>query len=152
MKVAQSQQKSYTDNRQCELEFEVENKVILRITPMKGVMRFGKKGKFSPRYIGSFEILDWVGPVAYRVAFPPSLVGVHNVFHVSMWRKYVPDPTHILDYEPLQIQEDLIYAEEPMQILENKAHVLWTRTIPMVKVLWNNQVANDASWELEEEM
>ncbi|XP_042943025.1 uncharacterized protein LOC122277159 [Carya illinoinensis] len=113
---------------------------------MKGVMR---KVKLSPRYIGPFEILDRVGPVAYRVALPPSLAGVHNVFHVSMLRKYVSNPTHISDYEPLQIQEDMTYAEEPVQILEKKAHVLRAQTIPLVKVLWNT---NKASWELEEEM
>ncbi|XP_042983264.1 uncharacterized protein LOC122312667, partial [Carya illinoinensis] len=145
-------EKSYADNRRRELEFEVENKVFLRIAPMKGVMRFEKKGKLSPRYIGPFEILDQVGQVAYRVALPPSLTGMHNVFHVSMLRKYISDPTHILDYEPLQIQEDLTYAEEPICIIERKAHVLRTWTIPMVKVLWNNHTANEASWELEEEM
>ncbi|XP_042962447.1 uncharacterized protein LOC122296712 [Carya illinoinensis] len=122
--AVQRRRKSYADNRRRELEFEVGNKVFLRIAPMKGVMRFGKKGKLSPRYIGAFEILDRVGPVAYRVTLPPSLAGVHNVFHVSMLRKYVLDPSHIIDYEPLQIQEDMTYAEEPVRILEKKAHVL----------------------------
>ncbi|KAF5454672.1 hypothetical protein F2P56_024319 [Juglans regia] len=119
---------------------------------MKGVMRFGKKDKLSPRYIGPFESLDRIGPVAYRVALPPILVGVHNVFHISMLRKYIPDPTHIIDYEPLQIRVDMNYTEEPVQILEKKEQVLWTRTIPFVKVLWKNHAISEASWELEEEM
>ncbi|XP_040996121.1 uncharacterized protein LOC121242301 [Juglans microcarpa x Juglans regia] len=152
MKAAQSRQKSYADKRRRQLEFEVGEKVFLRIAPMKRVMRFGKKGKLSPRYIGPFEIRDRIGPVAYRVALPPALVGVHNVFHISMLRKYIPDPTHIIDYEPLQIQEDMTYAEEPIRILEKKEQVLRTRTIPLVKVMWKNHATNKASWELEEEM
>ncbi|XP_041011422.1 uncharacterized protein LOC121255208 [Juglans microcarpa x Juglans regia] len=103
MGAAQSRQKSYADNRRLHLEFEVGNKVFLRITPMRGVMRFGKKGKLSPRYVRPFEILDRIGPVAYRIALPPTLSGVHNVFHISMLRKYIPDPTHVIDYEPLQL-------------------------------------------------
>ncbi|KAF5475933.1 hypothetical protein F2P56_007687 [Juglans regia] len=119
---------------------------------MKRVMRFGKKGKLSPRYIGPFEILDRIGPVAYRVALPSAFAGVHNVFHISMLRKYIPNPTHIIDYEPFQIQEDMTYAEEPIRILEKKEQVLRARTIPLVKVMWKNHATNEASWELEEEM
>ncbi|KAF5458936.1 hypothetical protein F2P56_022928 [Juglans regia] len=152
MKAAQSRQKSYADKRRRQLEFEVGDKVFLRIAPTKGIMRFGKKGKLSPRYIGPFEILDRIGPVAYRVALPPALAGVHNVFHISMLRKYIPDPTHVIDYEPLQIQEDMTYAEEPVRILERKEQVLRTRTIPFVKVLWKNHAISEASWELEEEI
>ncbi|XP_035540223.1 uncharacterized protein LOC118344209 [Juglans regia] len=115
-------------------------------------MRFGKKGKLSLRYVGPFEILDRIGPVAYRVALPPALSGVHNVFHVSMLRKYVPDPTHVIDYEPLQFQENLTYTEEPIRIVERKDQVLRNRTIPLVKVVWKNHSISEASWELEEEM
>ncbi|KAF5451789.1 hypothetical protein F2P56_026861 [Juglans regia] len=115
-------------------------------------MRFGKKGKLSPRYVGPFEILDRIGPVAYKVALPPALSGVHDVFHVSMLRKYIPDPTHVIDYEPLQLQENLTYTEEPMRIIERKEQMLWNRTIPLVKVVWNNHTISEASWELEEEM
>ncbi|XP_035545344.1 uncharacterized protein LOC118348258 [Juglans regia] len=120
------------------------DKVFLRISPMKGVMRFGKKGKLSPRYIGPFEILDRIGSVVYRVALPPAFSGVHNVFHVSMLRKYIHDPTHIIDHEPLQIQEDMTYTEEPLRILDRKEQVLRNRTISLVKVLWNNHATNEA--------
>ncbi|KAF5445269.1 hypothetical protein F2P56_034334 [Juglans regia] len=119
---------------------------------MKGVMRFGKKGKLSPRYMGPFEILDQIGPVAYRVALPLEFLRVHNVFHVSMLRKYNHSPTHVIDHEPLQIQENMTYTEEPIRILDRKEQVLQTRTIPLVKVLWNNHAINEASWEFEEEM
>ena len=87
---------------------------------MKGVMRFGKKGKLSPRYVGPFEISERVGSVAYRLALQPALSRLHNVFHVSMLRRYVPDPSHILSYEPLQVKENLSYEEVPIQILDHK--------------------------------
>ncbi|KAM6580350.1 hypothetical protein CsatA_004124 [Cannabis sativa] len=102
---------------------------------MKGIRRFGKKGKLSPRFIGPFEILEKVGQVAYRLALPPSLSAVHNVFHVSMLRKYVSDPMHVLSYEMLELQPDLCYDEQPVQILDRKEKVLRTKTISLVKVL-----------------
>lgn len=83
---------------------------------MRGVKRFGAKGKLSPRFIGPFEILERVGAVAYRVALPPSLSLVHDVFHISMLRKYVSDPTHVLSYEGLELDQDLTYEEKPVQI------------------------------------
>ncbi|KZV40786.1 DNA/RNA polymerase superfamily protein [Dorcoceras hygrometricum] len=94
MKTAQSRQKSYADNRRRELNFEIGDRVFFRIAPMKGVMRFGKKGKLSPRYIGPYEILEKVGTLAYRLALPPQMSAVHNVFHVSALRKYVPHPRY----------------------------------------------------------
>ncbi|KAL5569249.1 hypothetical protein UlMin_025824 [Ulmus minor] len=108
------------------------------IAPMKGVMRFGKRGKLSPRYIGPFEILERVGKVAYRLALPPDLSLVHNVFHVFMLKKYVPDPTHVLDHEPIKVHEDLTYEEQPVQILDRKEKTLHNKAIPLVKVLWRN--------------
>ena len=114
--AAQSRQKSYADPRRRQVEFEIEDMVFIRVAPMKGVMRFGKKGNLSPRYVGPFEILERVGSVAYRVALPPTLSRLHNVFHVSMLRRYVTDPSHILSYEPLQVKETLSYEEVPVQI------------------------------------
>jgi hypothetical protein len=83
------------------LEFTKSDKVFLRMAPMKRVTRFGKKEKLNPCYIGSFEILEIVGLVAYRLALPPGLANIHDVFHVSMLRKYIPDPSHVINYEPL---------------------------------------------------
>ena len=97
MRTAQSRQKSYADVRRWNLEFEEGDPVFLKAAPMKGILRFGRKGKLSPRFIGPFEILERVGPVAYKLALPPSLSSVHDVFHVSMLRKYIPDPTHVID-------------------------------------------------------
>ncbi|KAA0060279.1 pol protein [Cucumis melo var. makuwa] len=117
MHTAQSRQKSYADVRRKDLEFAVGDKVFLKVAPMRGVLRFERRGKLSPRFIGPFEILERIGPVAYRLALPPSLSTVHDVFHVSMLRKYVPDPSHVVDYEPLEIDENLSYAEQPVDPL-----------------------------------
>ncbi|KAL4029991.1 hypothetical protein IC575_008222 [Cucumis melo] len=111
MLTAQSRQKSYADVRRKDLEFEVGDMVFLKVAPMKGVLRFAKKGKLSPRFVGPFEILERIGPVAYRLALPPSFAAVHDVFHISMLRKYVADPTHVVDFEPLQVSENLSYEE-----------------------------------------
>uniref|UniRef100_A0A2N9EM84 Reverse transcriptase n=1 Tax=Fagus sylvatica TaxID=28930 RepID=A0A2N9EM84_FAGSY len=135
-----------------DLEFEVGDMVFLRVAPMKGVMRFGKKGKLSPRFVGPFEILEKIGPVAYRLALPPALSGIHNVFHVSMLRKYIPEPSHVLSYDQLQIKDDLSYEEVPIEILDRKEHMLRTKSIPLVKVLWRNHALKEASWEREDIM
>jgi hypothetical protein len=116
---------------------------------MKGVMRFGKMGKLSPRYVGPFLVTEVVGSVAYRIELPSNLAGVHDVFHVSMLRKYVHYPLHVIDFEPLQVQADLKYEEKPVQILDRKVQQLRTKTIPLVKVLWQNHEVEEASWELE---
>ncbi|KAA0035603.1 pol protein [Cucumis melo var. makuwa] len=84
---------------------------------MRGVLRFERRGKLSPRFVGPFEVLERIGLVAYRLALPPSLSTVHDVFHVSMLRKYVPDPSHVVDYEPLEIDENLSYTEQPVGVL-----------------------------------
>ena len=97
--TAQSRQKSYADVRRRPLEFKAGDHVILKVIPKRGVIRFGKRGKLSPRYIGPFEVLERVGTVAYRLALSPSFSSVHEVFHVSMLWKYTPDPTHIVDWE-----------------------------------------------------
>ena len=89
--AVQNRQKQYADPRRREVTFNVGDKVFLKVAPMKGIMRFGKKGKLSPRYVGPFEILDKVGDVAYRLALSPSLSNVHNVFHVSMLARYIPN-------------------------------------------------------------
>jgi hypothetical protein len=152
MAVAQSQQKSYVDNRRRALEFEVRDHVFLKISPMKGVMRFCKKGKLSPRFIGLFEIMQRIGKLAYRVALPPDLAGTHDLFHVSMLRKYICNPDLIVEYEPLGIEEELTYKEKPVRILNRKDQVLCTKTIPIIKVLWRNHGVEEASWEAEEDM
>jgi hypothetical protein len=112
---------------------------------MRGVMRFGKKGKLSPRFVGPFKITQKVGRLAYRIASPPDLVGTHDIFHMSMLSKYITNPDVIVEYEPLKIQEGLTYVEEPVKIVDKKEQVLRTKTIPIVKVLWHNHGVEEAS-------
>ena len=115
-------------------------------------MRFGKKGKLSPRFIGPFEILERVGEVAYKLALPPLLASVHNVFHVSMLKKYIQNSSHVLSYKQLELDSDLSYEEQPIQILDKEEKQLRNRKIPLVKVLWKNHSVEEATWEHEDEM
>ncbi|XP_073121526.1 uncharacterized protein [Henckelia pumila] len=149
MRTAQRRQKSYADNRRRDLEFSVGDHVFIRVAPMKGVMRFGKKGKLAPRFIEPFEILDKIGALAYRVALPPSLDGVHNVFHVSMLRKYISNPSHVLSCEPLQLSPHMTYKERPDRILDRQERRLRNKSIPMVKVGWLHHTDEEANWESE---
>ncbi|KAL0546449.1 hypothetical protein IC582_016357 [Cucumis melo] len=152
MHTAQSRRKSYADMRRKDLEFEIGDKVFLKVAPMKGVLRFERRGKLSPRFVGPFEILERIGLVAYRLALPPSLSTVHDVFHVSMLRKYVPDPSHVVDYEPLEIDENLSYVEQPVEVLAREVKTLRNKQIPLVKVLWRNHRVEEATWEREDDM
>ncbi|KAL4032651.1 hypothetical protein IC575_005732 [Cucumis melo] len=152
MHTAQSRQKSYVDVRRKDLEFEVGDKVFLKVAPMRGVLRFERRGKLSPRFVGPFEILERIGPVAYRLALPPSLSTVHDVFNVSMLRKYVPDPSHVVDYEPLEIDENLSYTEQLVKVLAREVKTLRNKEIPLVKILWQNHRVEEATWEREDDM
>ncbi|KAL0552056.1 hypothetical protein IC582_011149 [Cucumis melo] len=145
MLTTQSRQKSYADVQRKDLEFDVGDMVFLKVAPIKGVLRFEKKGKLSPRFVGPFEILERIGPVAYRLALPPSFFAVHGVFHVSMLRKYVADPTHVVDFRPLRISEDLSFEEQPIEILAREVKELRNREISLVKVLWQNHGVEEAT-------
>ena len=135
LKITQNRQKSYADNHCRDLEFEVGDMVFLKISPWKGVLRFGKSGKLSPLYIGPYMIVERIGKVAYRLELPSDLDRIHDVFHVSMLRKYIPDPSHVLTEQLVEIQENLTYKEEPVQILDRREQVLCNKTILLVKVL-----------------
>ncbi|EOY21675.1 Uncharacterized protein TCM_013741 [Theobroma cacao] len=115
---------------------------------MKGVIRFASRGKLNPRYIGPFRIIERIGPVAYRLELPSELGRIHNVFHVSMLKKYVPDPSHILETPPIELQEDLKFEVQPVRILDRKDRVLRNKNIPMVKVLWKNARMEEMTWEV----
>ena len=150
--TAQSRQKSYADRRRRPLEFSEGDFVLLKVSPRKGVTRFGVKGKLAPRYIGPFQITQRVGVVAYRLDLPPELSHVHNVFHVSMLRKCQPDPEAIVQWYDVPIQYDTTYEEVPIQILDRKMKSLRQREIPLVKVLWQHHGVEEAMWELETTM
>nr|GEU34078.1 putative reverse transcriptase domain-containing protein [Tanacetum cinerariifolium] len=150
LKKARSRQKSYADRHKRSLEFNPRDRVFLKVSPCRGVRHFGIKEKLSPRFIGPFEILDRVGEVSYRLALPPQLSHVHNVFNVSLLRgyKYHPHVSYPLD----QIREDLSLAEEPEKILDRQERVMRNQTIPFVKILWKNHPEREATWETEESM
>ncbi|KAL4032966.1 hypothetical protein IC575_006049 [Cucumis melo] len=152
LRKAQDRQKSYADKRRRNLEFQVGDQVFLKLFPWRGVIRFGRKGKLNPRYIGPYQITKRVGPAAYRLELPIELARIHDVFHVSMLRKYIPDPSHVLQEQPVELKEDLSYVEEPVQILDRKEQVLRNKTIPLIKVLWRHHGAEEATWEPEYQM
>ena len=115
-------------------------------------MRFGRNGKLSPRFIGLYEVIEKVGPVAYRLNLPPELEKIHNVFHVSMLRKYRSNPSHVVSSEIIEFRPDLTYKKEPIEILAREVKELRNKRIPIVKVLWNNHKVEEATWESEATM
>ncbi|GJZ26879.1 hypothetical protein Tco_0571132 [Tanacetum coccineum] len=122
--AARSRQKSYTDVRCKPLEFEVGDKVMLKVSPWKGVVRFGKRGKLSPRYIGPFKILSRVGPEAYKLELPRELQGIHNTFHVSNLKKCLLDEDLIIPFDEVRIDEKLHFIEEPIEIMDREVKQL----------------------------
>ena len=150
--MAQSREKSYADRRRRPLEYGVGDHVFLKVMPKRGVVRFGKQGKIVLRYIGPFEILERVGIVAYWLALPPSLSGVHEVFHVSMLWKYNLDLTHVVDWGEIIVDTDGTFYEGPVRILDNRDQVLRRKTVRLVKVLWQHQGVNEATWKHEDMM
>ena len=152
MRVAQSRQKSYYDKRRKDLEFVVGDHIFLRVTPWTGVGRALKSRKLTPRFIGPFEILKRVGPVAYQVALPPSLSNLHSVFHISQLSKYVHDPSHVIELDNVQVKENLTYETQPLRIDDRMVKQLRGKEIPLVKVVWGSASGEDATWELEGQM
>ncbi|XP_070013061.1 uncharacterized protein [Nicotiana sylvestris] len=138
LKTAQSRQKSYLDVRRIDLECKEDDWVFLKVSPMKGIMRFGKKGKLSLRY------------VTYKLKLPPEMSLVHLVFHVSMLKKVVGDPSTIVPVETIEVNEELSYEEISVSILYRQVRKLRNKEIASVNVLWRNQQVEKATWEAEE--
>ncbi|KAJ0985781.1 hypothetical protein J5N97_004137 [Dioscorea zingiberensis] len=138
LRIAQDRQRGYANNRRRDLEFEVGDRVYLKVSPWKGIMRFRKRGKLSPRYVGPYEILDRVGPVAYRLALPEELSRIHDVFHVSVLRKCLSDPNQVLMGPTVELAPDLTYVEGPVRVLDRKEQTLRNKSIPLVKILWSH--------------
>ena len=120
--------------------------------PKRGVVRFGKHGKLSPRFIGPFEMLERVDTVAYRLALPPSMSSVHKVFHVSILRRYTPDPAHVVDWGEIEVDIDGTFEEGPMCILDSRDQVLRRKTVRLVRVLWRHCGVEESTWEHEDTM
>ncbi|GJS89627.1 putative reverse transcriptase domain-containing protein [Tanacetum coccineum] len=148
MQAARDRQKSYADKRRRPLEFEVGDKVMLKVAPWKGVMRFGKRGKLNPRYIGPFRIIERIGPVAYRLELPQELSRVHNVFHICNLKKCLSDDTLIIPLEEIQLDDKLNFVEEPVEIMDREVK---QSHIPIVKVRWNARRGLEYTWEREDQ-
>nr|GFA83658.1 putative reverse transcriptase domain-containing protein [Tanacetum cinerariifolium] len=152
LKVTQDFQKSYADKRRKPLEFSVGDKVLLKVSPRKGVVRFGKRSKLSPRYVGPFEIVERIGPVAYRLRLPKELTGVHDTFRVSNLKKCLADVNLHVPLGEVKVDDKLRYVEEPIEILDRGVKKLKRRWIPILKVRWNSQRGPEFTWEQEDEM
>ncbi|KAA3459053.1 DNA/RNA polymerases superfamily protein [Gossypium australe] len=152
LKEASDRQKSYADFKRRDIEFTVGDKVFLKVSPWKKVLRFGWKGKLSPRYIGPYMVLRRIGLVAYQLELPAELSQIHDVFHVSMLRRYRSDPSHVVPVEEIEVSPDLSFEEEPVRILDRDVKVLRRKSVPLVKVLWQNHGTEEATWEPEDVM
>ncbi|GKF52657.1 hypothetical protein Tco_0159567, partial [Tanacetum coccineum] len=133
-----SRQKSYADKRAKPLEFEVGDMVLLKVSPMKGIVHFGKRGKLSPRYIGPFKILARVGPVAYTLELPKELKGIHSTFHVSNLKKCLTEGDIVVPMDEIQLDDKLYMIEDPVEVVDREVKRLKQSRIPIVKVRWNS--------------
>src|ERR1043165_2950183 len=152
MAAAWDHQKSYADRHRKPLEFQVGDRVLPKISPWKGVIRFGKRGKLNPQYVRPFAILDRIGPVAYRLDLPAELGSVHNVFHVSNLKKCLADESIIVPLEEIKVDDRLRIVEEPVEILDYKIRSLRRSKIRIVKVRWNSNRGPEFTWEREDMM
>jgi hypothetical protein len=147
LEAAQARQKSYHDKRRKPLQFDVGDFVYLKVSPTKGVQRFGIKGKLAPRYIVPYEIIEACGPVAYKLKLPPKMSVIHDVFHVSQLKKCVRLPTEVITEPDVEIEPDLSYQENPSKVLDCKERSNRARTIKMYKIQWSNHLEEEATWE-----
>ncbi|GJZ86570.1 putative reverse transcriptase domain-containing protein [Tanacetum coccineum] len=145
-------QKSYADVRQKPLEFQIGDKVMLKVSPWKGVIRFGKQGKLNPRYIGPFKIIDKVGTITYHLELPEQLSRVHSTFHVSNLKKCMVDEPLAIPLDEIQIDDKLHFIEEPVEIMDREVKRLKQSRIPIVKVRWNSRRGPEFTWEREDQM
>ncbi|XP_050222488.1 uncharacterized protein LOC126672576 [Mercurialis annua] len=120
-----------------------------KVSPMKGVVCFGKKGKLSSRYIGPYQIVKRMGRISYKLELPPDMSQVHPVFHISMFRKYVSDPSRMIQPQAVEVNEELSYKEKPVEIIDMQVRKLRTKEILIVNVLWRNHSVEECTWETE---
>ncbi|GJR33956.1 putative reverse transcriptase domain-containing protein [Tanacetum coccineum] len=151
MQAARDRQKSYADLKRKPMEFQVGDKVMLKVSPWKGVVRFGKRGKLNPRYVGPFKVLEKVGEVAYKLELPEELSRVHNTFHVSNLKKCYADEPLAVPLDGLHFDDKLQFVEEPVEIVDREVKRLKQSRIPLVKVRWNSKRGPEFTWEREDQ-
>ncbi|GJR91321.1 putative reverse transcriptase domain-containing protein [Tanacetum coccineum] len=145
-------QRSYANVRRKPLEFQVGDHVMLKVSPHKGVIRFGKRRKLNTRYIGPFKILERIGPMAYKLELPEELNNVHNTFHVSNLKKCLSDESLVIPMKELRLDDKLNFVEEPVEIMDREVKQLKQSCIPIVKVRWNSKRGPEFTWEHEDQI
>ncbi|GJV50705.1 putative reverse transcriptase domain-containing protein [Tanacetum coccineum] len=149
---ARDRQRSYANVRRKPLEFQVGDRVMLKVSPRKGVIRFGKRGKLNPRCIGPFKILKRISPVAYKLELPEELSNVYSTFHFSNLKKCLSDESLVIPMKELQLDDKLIFVEEPEEIMDREVKQLKQSRIPIVKVRWNSKRGPEFTWEREDQI
>ncbi|GJT61977.1 putative reverse transcriptase domain-containing protein [Tanacetum coccineum] len=152
LQAARDRQRSYANIRRKPLEFQVGDRVMLKISPRKGIIQFGKRVKLNPWYIGPFKILERIGPVAYKLELPEELSNVHSTFHVSNLKKCLSDESLVIPMKELQLDDKLNFVEEPVEIMDREVKQLKQSRIPIVKVRWNSKRGPEFTWEREDQI
>jgi hypothetical protein len=152
LQAARDRQKSYADIRRKPMEFQVGDRVLLKVSPWKGMVRFGKHGKLNPRYIGPFKILERIGPVAYKLELPEELSRVHDTFHVSNLKKCLSDESLVIPLKEIRLDDKLVFTEEPVEIMDREVKQLKQNRIPIVKVCWDSKRGPEYTWKCEDQI
>ena len=152
LKAAQDRQKSYADKKRRPVEFQVGDRVMLKVSPWKGIIRFGKREKLSPRFLGPFTILERIDLQAYRLKLPPEMDGIHPTFHVCYLQKCLAEEESVIPLTEIRVDNCNRCVEEPEAILEKKTKKLRHKEVTMVKVQWKHHRGANVTWESEEDM
>ncbi|GKB32912.1 putative reverse transcriptase domain-containing protein [Tanacetum coccineum] len=152
LQAARDRQRSYANVRRKPLEFQIGDRVMLKVSPCKGVIRFGKRGKLNPRNIGPFKILKRISPVAYKLKLPKELSNIHNTFHVSNLKKCLSDESLVIPMKELRLDDKLNFMEEPVEIMDREVKKLKQSRIPIVKIRWNSKKGLEFTLEREDQI
>ncbi|GKD98839.1 hypothetical protein Tco_1382736, partial [Tanacetum coccineum] len=144
-------QKSYANIRRKPMVFQVGDKVMLKVLPSKGVVRFGKRGKLNPRYVGPFKVIERVGTVSYKLELPQQLSRVHNTFYVSNLKKCLSNESLVIPLEELCVDNKLHFVEEPVEVMDREIKQLKRSRIPIIKVRWNSKRGHEFTWERKDQ-
>ncbi|KAI3691954.1 hypothetical protein L6452_31757 [Arctium lappa] len=151
LKVAQDRQKSYTDKKRRPMEFQVGDRVMLKVSPWKGIIRFGKQGKLSPRFLGPFPIIERMGLQAYKLDLPPEMSEIHPTFHICYLRKCLAEEENVIQLSEIRMDNNRC-VEELESILERVTKKLHHKEVVMMKVQWKHHRGANMTWEAEEDM